>query len=82
MTRARAELLASRRAIAIGKLAAFDAECRRLADLVAEGVVPRADAIDALIEADTANNLTGTFGALVESILHDAFAFAGREVAA
>ena len=80
--RARQELIAARRTIAIGKLIAFDHECQRLARLVAAGIVPRADAVDALIEADIANELTATFGHdIVASILAEAFAGSTDEVA-
>lgn len=72
--RARRELLVARRSIAIGKLLAFHDQSHRLAELVTAGVVPRADALAAMIDADIANGLTATFGPdIVAPILSKAF---------
>lgn len=69
------ELIVARRNIALGKLIAFDCECSRLACLVRAGVVTVADAVATLAEADTANDLSCTFGAdFVQNIMVDAFA--------
>lgn len=69
------EIVAARRAIALGKLRAFDDECHRLAELVDHNVLTVTDVIDVLAEADIAHDLSATFGVeLVQTIMQDAFA--------
>jgi hypothetical protein len=68
-------LLEAQRAIALGKLTAFDQHCWRLAYLVQAGTLTVAAAVDALAEADVANSLSATFGVeLVHDIMASAFA--------
>ena len=50
------------RAIALGKLTAFETECSRLSMLVAEGVLDRTIAADCLYEAAIANGLEKIHG--------------------
>jgi hypothetical protein len=76
MTRkAQLQLIEARRAIALGKLTAFDHECWRLAGLVQAGSLTIAAAVGALTEADIANSLSATFGVeVVHDIMASAFA--------
>src|SRR5262245_57668003 len=74
MNRNHPELIATRRAIALGKLTAFGDQCWRLAVLVEDGIVTIAAAVDTLHEADTANALSCTFGTdFLQEIFSDAF---------
>jgi len=54
----KSELIATKRAIALGKLTEFERQCERLAKLVVEGRISRTDAVDGLFEAAQANHLT------------------------
>lgn len=56
--RTKSELIATKRAIALGKLSEFQRQCERLAKLVVEGGISHADAVDGLFEAAEANHLT------------------------
>lgn len=70
----RNEFRASARAVALGKLSAFDGECWRLAGLARIGIIDRIDAIDALHEIAIAHSLYGLCGvAAVQSMLAEAF---------
>jgi hypothetical protein len=69
------ELIAAKRAISLGRLTAFGGECWRLARLVQAGVIAVHDAVDALEEANVANDVSVTHGTdLVQGIMSDAFA--------
>jgi hypothetical protein len=61
-TRTKLELIASKRAVALGKLTEFKRQCARLAHFSAKGVIGRADAADALFEAAEANGLIAVHG--------------------
>jgi hypothetical protein len=72
--RAKMELIATKRAIALGKLAEFQWQCERLAKLVAEGAIGRAEAADGLFEAAEANDLNEIYGVdYIQSCTADAF---------
>lgn len=60
--RTRREVIAAKRAIALGKLTEFQWQCERLGQLVADDRVGRLDAADGLFEAAIANNLVGIHG--------------------
>jgi hypothetical protein len=62
MARAKRELIATKRAIALGKLAEFQRQCERLAKLVVGRVIGRAEAADGLFEAAVANDLIEVHG--------------------
>jgi hypothetical protein len=67
--------MATKRAVALGKITAFSNECWRLAGLVGAEMVSVAEAVDTLRDADIGNDLSLTFGAeLVSEIMADAFA--------
>jgi hypothetical protein len=61
-TRTKIELIATKRAIAIGKLTEFERQCARLTQLIAEGVIGLADAADGLFDAADANGLIEAHG--------------------
>jgi hypothetical protein len=63
LARAWRELIVTKRAIALGKLTEFQRQCARLGQLVAEGVIGKADAADGLFEAAEANDLIEVHGA-------------------
>jgi len=67
------ELTLTFQAVALGKLMAFDDQCRRLAELVRHGVIEKADAVDILHEVDLANDLSATYEPLTQRILASAF---------
>lgn len=62
LVRTRRELAAAKRAIALGKVTEFQRQCERLAHLVADGLIGRADAADGLFDAAIGNNLVNTHG--------------------
>lgn len=61
-TRLQRELVATKRAISLARLTEFQRQCDRLAHLVADGVIGRADAADELFEAAQANDLVDIHG--------------------
>jgi hypothetical protein len=62
MTRLQQELIMAKRAIALAKLTEFQRQCDRLAHLVADGAIGRANAADDLFEVAQANDLVEIHG--------------------
>ena len=74
MTRSQEELIATKRAISLGKLIEFQFQCERLAELVEDGVVLRVDAVDTLFKAALDNNLIQIHGVdYIQQMLAAAF---------
>ncbi|KZD23899.1 hypothetical protein [Tardiphaga robiniae] len=81
-TRTKIELIATKRAIAIGKLVEFERQCMRLAHLIAEGGIDRADAADGLFDAAEANGLIEVHGQdHIQLRVASAFELVGLELA-
>jgi hypothetical protein len=69
------EFLEAWRLVANAKLREFRRQCWRLADLVRQGIVSKADAVDTLWEIATAHALVQALGAdRVQAIVAEAFA--------
>jgi hypothetical protein len=74
VTRSQEELIATKRAISLGKLIEFQFQCERLAELVEDGVVLRVDAVDTLFKAALDNNLIRIHGVeYIQQMLAAAF---------
>jgi hypothetical protein len=74
MTHLDREIIAMRRAVALGKVNAFHDHAGHLAELVRRGVADHSVVIDALWETAEANNLTDAHGVdFVQMLLTDAF---------
>ncbi|MCS3896257.1 hypothetical protein M2171_005390 [Bradyrhizobium japonicum USDA 38] len=81
-TRTKRELIAAKRSIALGKLTEFQRQCERLAKLVVEGGISRADAADGLFEAAEANDLIEMHGVdYIQGTLATAFSSAHMDSA-
>jgi hypothetical protein len=77
MTSQDRELIEAWRAVANAKLVEYRRQCWRLAILVQQGVVPKADAIDRLYEIALAHALVRALGEdRIEAIIAEAFAVA------
>ena len=68
------DLRSAARAVALAKLNEWRRQCDRLAGLVRQGVIDKAEAIDALADIAAANGLVVAHGeALIQSALAEAF---------
>jgi hypothetical protein len=75
LTKCAEHLLEARRAVANSKLAEYRRQAWRLAILVRQGIVPKADAIDTLWEIAIGHALVRSLGPdRVQAILAEAFA--------
>jgi hypothetical protein len=67
------EIVAMKRAVALGKVNAFASEAYRIAVLACVGVVEQAEAVDALHDCAIANNLEDVVGEdIITEIIADA----------